>query len=161
MKDMNELLKTIQQLRNESEPIIDYKKVAERIIKPNYFVDIQTDSILNRMLPACYSKINIPNVKITSFNDETLFYIFYAMNETEIQIQAFNELIQRRYLYSIKLEEFFVKPNFIIDNLNSQTLTVFNPYKWEKENIEIIFDDEFNNSIISNLISYDSKNDHF
>lgn len=152
MKDINELLKSLKKEPIDLGNTENVEKITERTIKPGYFTDFKTDSVVNRMLPSCYSTINTPNVGVDSFNEETLFYIFYAMNGTEMQVEAFNTILDRGYLYSTQLEKFIIinqKP--MADNIK-QTILAFDPFKWEKENIEIEFTDSFLNTIISEKI---------
>ncbi|OQS54485.1 hypothetical protein EHP00_1050 [Ecytonucleospora hepatopenaei] len=140
-------------LLDKKEEDIEYKKIIERIMKPNYFIDIKKESIMSRMMPKCYSEINTPKVPLSSFNEETLFYIFYAMSETEIQVEAFNEILSKGYVYSTYLDEFvFYNDEIKVDN-NVKSILVFNPYKWEKENVEILFDSKFIDSLMSQKIN--------
>lgn len=148
MGSLNEQLKNIhirskKDTKDEEEQI----KIAENIIKPTYFIDTKAESIMGRMMPECYRDINTPNIPVKALNEETLFYIFYAMPETEMQIEAYNEIINKGYFYSTQLGEFvYVKDSVKTDN-KVKTILVFNPHKWEKENIDVMFDSKFIDSL--------------
>ena len=58
-------------------------------------------SALDSIIPACYHVPSLPNpvTKISSFSDETLFYIFYAMPGDRMQELAARELFGRGWRF--------------------------------------------------------------
>ncbi|ORD93816.1 general negative regulator of transcription sub 2 [Enterospora canceri] len=147
LKDMLKLMASSSDIENE-----EIDKIAQRSTNLNYFTDMHTETALRRMRPKCYSEITKPTIKIECFNEETLFYIFYAMNETEMQIRAYNQIIDKGYYYSTQLEEFVILGDTKCADNQTKTILVFNPYKWEKENVDILFDDAFINSLVTTKI---------
>ncbi|ORD95676.1 hypothetical protein HERIO_2307 [Hepatospora eriocheir] len=126
----------------ELETVEDLEKIANRTNSFNYFKDTKTESTLSRALPKCYTEFNFDNIKFNSLNEQTLFYIFYAIPNSQIQIDAFNELINRDFYYSKTLEMFCYLKNPQADYSN-KSIEVFNPIKWEKETKTILFDSKF------------------
>lgn len=58
-------------------------------------------SALDSIIPSCYHvpSLPAPSIKITSFADETLFYIFYAMPGDKMQELAARELFGRGWRF--------------------------------------------------------------
>lgn len=58
-------------------------------------------STLDSIIPSCYSvpSISLPSTKITSFSDDTLFYIFYSMPGDRMQELAARELYMRNWRF--------------------------------------------------------------
>ncbi|KAL6122766.1 general negative regulator of transcription subfamily 2 [Nucleospora cyclopteri] len=148
MKELSDQLKSV--MYSEEKPIErleNLEDIAERTIKPNYFIDIKADALLNRMLPKCYTDFVFTNVNVQALNDETLFYIFYGTNNCELQIRAYNEILEKGYYYSKTLEQFVLLSDIKIADNKKRTILVFNPFKWERENIDVFFDDNFIKSL--------------
>ncbi|KAJ1735607.1 transcriptional regulator [Coemansia biformis] len=62
-------------------------------------------------LPGCYNASNPPAAvtKIPSVTDETLFYVFYTMPRSELQLAAAEELYQRQWRYHKELRLWLTK----------------------------------------------------
>eukprot|EP00002_Diphylleia_rotans_P036649 TRINITY_DN80_c0_g2_i2.p1 TRINITY_DN80_c0_g2~~TRINITY_DN80_c0_g2_i2.p1 ORF type:complete len:131 (-),score=21.46 TRINITY_DN80_c0_g2_i2:354-746(-) len=80
-------------------------------------------------LPRCYylPPLASPSNKIAQFNDETLFYIFYAMTRDPLQNSAAQELSNREWKY-LKASKVWIQksPN------GDGTCTYFDIAAWEK-----------------------------
>ena len=64
-------------------------------------VEHRRPSALDSIIPSCYHIPSLPAAltKITSFSDETLFYIFYAMPGDKMQELAARELYSRNWRF--------------------------------------------------------------
>ena len=64
-------------------------------------IDHRRPSALDSIIPSCYHIPSLPAalVKIASFSDETLFYIFYAMPGDRMQELAARELYSRNWRF--------------------------------------------------------------
>ncbi|ORX72787.1 hypothetical protein DL89DRAFT_264984 [Linderina pennispora] len=62
-------------------------------------------------LPACYNQHQPPPVvsKIPSLQDETLFYVFYTVPRSELQLAAADELYRRQWRYHKELRLWLTK----------------------------------------------------
>ncbi|KAJ1951154.1 transcriptional regulator [Linderina macrospora] len=62
-------------------------------------------------LPACYNQHQPPAVvsKIPSLQDETLFYVFYTVPRSELQLAAADELYRRQWRYHKELRLWLTK----------------------------------------------------
>lgn len=86
-------------------------------------------------------------------HEETLFFIFYALAESELQIKAYNELMQKGYLYSRMLDGFvFFDGPKNTDN-KKKAILFFDQFEWEKCTREVVFDEKF----VSTLESFISE----
>ncbi|TBT96605.1 hypothetical protein CWI37_2884p0010, partial [Hamiltosporidium tvaerminnensis] len=104
------------------------------------------ESLLSQVLPSCYTEFAPISPKIELLHEETLFYIFYSFNDENLRLQAFNTLIKKNYLYSSKINCFVLATKNIPDN-SKKNILIFDPLKWEKVMKEIIYDEEFVNSL--------------
>lgn len=93
-----------------------------------------------RMLPACYTAFPAPNINIKALHEETLFYIFYMLHSSDLQIKAYNELLAKGYAYSTKLGCFLLLPE---RREGTRTVTMFDPRQWEKVSVDVAFDEAF------------------
>ncbi|KAJ2761125.1 transcriptional regulator [Coemansia nantahalensis] len=62
-------------------------------------------------LPSCYNTSNPPPAlsKIASLTDDTLFYVFYTMPRSELQLAAAEELYRRQWRYHKELRLWLTK----------------------------------------------------
>lgn len=69
--------------------------------QPNSLKSPSGSSALDSIIPSCYHVPSLPSpiTKITSFSDETLFYIFYAMPGDRMQELAARELFSRGWRF--------------------------------------------------------------
>ncbi|KAJ1892260.1 transcriptional regulator [Kickxella alabastrina] len=100
-------------------------------------------------LPACYnaSHPQPAKTKITSFMDETLFYVFYTMPRSEMQLVAAEELYRRQWRYHKELRLWLTKdpdsPSTARSPRGEQSVFIFfDPGVWQKVKKEymVIYD---------------------
>ncbi|WPK22828.1 hypothetical protein PUMCH_000045 [Australozyma saopauloensis] len=109
--------------RSEAEP---YFSLPESILKKN---------IIPQPEP-CGSKIQ-------SFQDETLFYIFYSRPRDTIQEYAARELVTRNWRYHRDLQVWLTKdsnvdPQIISPDVERGVYIFFDPHNWEKIRKEFV-----------------------
>lgn len=111
------------------------------------YKQIKSKRILSRLLPECYTTFEFKNVNLKNLHEETLFFIFYSLPESDLQLRSYNELIYRGYVFSKTLDQFvFVNDQIIADN-KRKTVAAFDPLNWEKVAKEVIFDSSFVNGL--------------
>ncbi|KAI5148885.1 hypothetical protein ENBRE01_0597 [Enteropsectra breve] len=148
MKDVQEDLKTLKNCKMKDPPELEELDEIALASKKAEVVRLKRPySKVTRMLPACYQTFNFKGVPIESLHDETLFFIFYAMTETDLQIKAYNELLKKGYLFSKKLLKFLTADDELVADNRQHTVIVFNPSEWEKSYIDIMYDKEFITSL--------------
>lgn len=150
MKDISEELKVLRDSENRPAPSLkDLEIIAEKVSSPDYNKPRRLRSVISRLLPECYTTFTFCNINIKSLHEETLFFIFYALAESELQIKAYNELIQKGYLYSRMLDGFvFFDDPKGADN-KKKSILFFDPFEWEKCTKEVVFDEKFINTLES------------
>jgi CCR4-NOT transcription complex subunit 2 len=117
--------------------------IAMKVSDPEYTKPNRLPSFISRLLPECYTSFTFNNLNFKNFHEETLFFIFYAFPESEIQVQAYNELIKKGYLFSKTLNLFvLINEPKVADNKRRMVLA-FIPKDWEKSSIEVLFDTPF------------------
>lgn len=100
-------------------------------------------------LPECILKQNITpqpepcGSKIQSFQDETLFYIFYSRPRDTIQEYAARELVTRNWRYHRDLQVWLTKdsnvdPQIISPDVERGVYIFFDPHNWEKIRKEFV-----------------------
>lgn len=148
MKNIEEDLKALRDSPNVPPPVFqDLEKIAEHINTLDHNRLTKKKSFVSRLLPECYSTFTFSNLNVKTFLEETLFFIFYSLPESELQIKAYNELINRGYRFSKTLDVFVFFSESKIADTKKRTISVFDPFSWEKIQKEVVFDDSF----ISNL----------
>lgn len=148
MKNIEDELKALRDSENRPAPTLaDLESIAKKISSPDYNRDTRVKSFVTRLLPDCYSTFTFNNLNVKNFHEETLFFIFYALPESELQVKAYNELISRGFLFSKTLDAFvFFTDSKLADNKKRNVL-VFDPFLWEKAHKDIVFDEEFVSSL--------------
>ncbi|ELA41590.1 uncharacterized protein VICG_01338 [Vittaforma corneae ATCC 50505] len=144
MKNIEDELKALRDSENKPPPTLaDLENIAKKISNPDYCKDIKVKSFVTRLLPECYSAFTFNNLDVKNFHEETLFFIFYALPESELQVKAYNELIIKGFAFSKTLNAFvfFADPK-IADN-KKRSILVFDPFLWEKVYRETVFDEKF------------------
>ncbi|KAI9678357.1 MAG: hypothetical protein M1817_006304 [Caeruleum heppii] len=96
-------------------------------------------------LPSCYTVKNIQplHTKVSSFSDETLFYIFYEMTRDVMQEVAASELTNRNWRYHKQLKQWLTKDtNFEPVRLNPAEergfYIFFDPISWQRQRREFL-----------------------
>jgi len=97
-------------------------------------------------LPQCYTVVNVHNLeeKVSSFSDETLFYIFYTQPRDIFQEVAAIELTARNWRYHKELKLWLTKdPTFgeplpISQEAEHGRYVVFNHHIWQRESRDMI-----------------------
>ena len=152
MKDLAEELKLIR-----NSPPKDHLKleelelIAHKVSSPDYGLLPAPPSQISRLKPECYTTFIFNNINIASLHEETLFYIFYSFIGTNLQIQAYNELINKGYQFSRHLESFvIIAGNKTADN-KKRNILIFDPWDWKTASREIILDDKFVNSLETHI----------
>jgi len=150
MKDVAEELRALRNSPAKAPPTFaDLEKIAERIHRAKQEKNPRESSIVSRMLPECYTSFTFNNVPMQSLHEETLFYIFYSMCESNIQIRAYNELISKGYYYSRTLECFVMLSYTKIPDGKKKNVIMFDPVEWQKSVKEVVFDTAFVNGLES------------
>lgn len=100
-------------------------------------------------IPRCYKigSVGVQTDKLTTFTDETLFFIFYTMPRDTMQELAAQELISRSWRYHKQLRLWLTKdpdgeePRQQQNSTGEQgTYIFFDPYTWEKTKKEYYLD---------------------
>lgn len=148
MKSLNEELKLIRDSDNKRPPSIgEIEESAEYLAENDFDKEKRQSSKISRLHPECYTTFTFNDINIKSLHEETLFFIFYAIVESDLQIRAYNELIQKGYLFSKSLDGFvFFEEPKVADN-KKRKIIYFDPSEWEKCTREIVFDEKFINSL--------------
>jgi len=107
---------------------------------------------IKRLLPECYKHTKPGAISISLLHDETLFYVFYNLTESKLQVQAYNELLKRGYFYSLALDRFVIFNCPKIEDSKRKAITVFQPLEWKKEVVEVVFTENFVNTLEGALI---------
>lgn len=81
--------------------------------------------------------------KIQSFQDETLFYIFYSRPRDTVQEYAARELVTRNWRYHRDLQVWLTKdsnvnPQIISPDVERGVYIFFDPHNWEKIRKEFV-----------------------
>lgn len=148
MKNIEDELKLLRDSENKQAPgLFDLETIAKKVANPEYSKDIKTRAFVNRLIPECYSTFTFNNLNVKNFHEETLFYIFYALPESELQVKAYNELISKGYLFSKLLDAFVFFSDLKIADNKKRNILVFDPFSWEKSHKEIVFDEKFIGSL--------------
>ncbi|EPR79369.1 NOT2/NOT3/NOT5 family protein [Spraguea lophii 42_110] len=93
-------------------------------------------------LPRCYDiNVNV-DINFNKVHEDTLFYIFYNITGSDIQIKAYIALLKRDYKYSIILQQ-FIQVNNMEYGEREIEIEVFDHINWKKEKKIIIFDKIF------------------
>lgn len=98
----------------------------------------------------------LTSVPIKSLHEETLFYIFYALVESEIQIRAYNELITRNYTYSCT-QNCFIHDCAKVADGKRRNMVIFDPIEWIKTVKEILCDDAMINGLMGHVDEQDNQ----
>lgn len=92
-------------------------------------------------LPACYNASRPPSAmtRIGTFSEETLFYIFYTMPRSELQLAAADELYRRQWRYHKELRLWLTKdpesqqpPTARTPRGEQGVFIFFDPGQWQK-----------------------------
>lgn len=144
MKNLDEELKNLRDSENKTPLKLDeLESIARKVSDLNYTKPTKPRSSVTRLLPECYTHFTFNNLNAKNFHEETLFFIFYAFPDSDLQLRAYNELIQKGYLFSKTLDLFvFINDSKIADNKRRGVLA-FVPKDWEKSTIEVLFDSNF------------------
>ncbi|KAG0643588.1 hypothetical protein HOY80DRAFT_944955 [Tuber brumale] len=101
-------------------------------------------------LPPCYTVQNVQSLgaKVSSFSDETLFYIFYTMPRDIMQEVVAAELSSRNWRYHTALKLWLTKDNAsdirqISENAEKGIYVFFDPNAWERVRKEYVLDYTF------------------
>jgi len=153
MRELSEELKFLRDCEDKRLPSLkELEKIAEKISEDSYNKQKKSKSKISRLLPECYTTFTFNNVNIKALHEETLFFIFYALIESELQVQAYNELILKGYYFSRMLDGFvFFDDLKTVDNKRKKIL-FFDPFEWEKCLKEVVFDEKFINSLESSVL---------
>ncbi|PVV01381.1 hypothetical protein BB560_004208 [Smittium megazygosporum] len=96
-------------------------------------------------LPSSYNALQLqpPNFRISLFPEETIFYIFYSMPKTELQLNASEELYRRQWRFHKELKLWITKdaesqPATRTPNGEQGVFVVFDPTIWQKIKKEIL-----------------------
>ncbi|KAJ2161582.1 transcriptional regulator [Coemansia sp. RSA 552] len=101
-------------------------------------------------LPACYNESRPPPAptKMPSLTDETLFYVFYTMPRSELQLAASEELYRRQWRYHKELRLWLTKdpetqPTTRTSRGEQGVFIFFDPGVWQKVKKEFLVLYEF------------------
>ncbi|KAM9900620.1 hypothetical protein OXX79_005021, partial [Metschnikowia pulcherrima] len=83
------------------------------------------------------------DTKISSFSDETLFYIFYTKPRDTLQEYASRELVARNWRYHRDIQVWLTKdsnvePVLISPDVERGVYVFFDPHNWEKIRKEFV-----------------------
>lgn len=144
MKNIDEELKALRDTESKPAPTLtDLENIAKKISSPEYGRGMKLKSFATRLLPECYSTFTFNNLDVKNFHEETLFFIFYALPESDLQLNAYNELISKGYLFSKTLDAFVFSGDVKVADNKKRNVLVFDPFQWEKVHREIVFDESF------------------
>ncbi|KAI4291230.1 hypothetical protein PAPHI01_0504 [Pancytospora philotis] len=151
MRDTADELKALRNSAPKPSPSVpELRKIVSKMnLQKLFYKNYNRQFSLARSLhPPCYVQFLFTSVPIKSLHEETLFYIFYALHDTDIQIKAYNELIARNYLYSRALEHFVHNCPRVADR-KKRSVIVFDHLEWIKVIREVVLDEEFVESLES------------
>lgn len=146
MRDVLEELRSIRNSEGKKPPTLEeLSDIAEHCSEAIEDYELRRASFFKRMLPEYYSSFvyhGAPPIK--GLMEETLFYIFYAMVDSDLQLQAYNELIGKGYLYSKTLDLFVLlaEQQRAVDS-ETHTVTTFDPWQWKRVARSVVFTREF------------------
>jgi len=144
MKNIDEDLKALRETDSKAAPTLsELENIAKKISSPEYSRGIKLKSFATRLLPECYSTFTFNNLDVKNFHEETLFFIFYALPESDLQVKAYNELIGKGYLFSKTMDAFVSCGDAKAADNKKRNVLVFDPFQWEKVHREIVFDESF------------------
>lgn len=144
MKNIEDELKVLRESENRPTPTLaDLEMIAKKVTSPEYGKEAKLKSFATRLLPDCYSAFTFNNLNVKNFHEETLFFIFYALPESELQVRAYNELISKGYFFSKTLDAFVFCGDVKSGESKKKNVLMFDPFLWEKVHKEILFDDAF------------------
>ena len=145
MKDIVEELKSIRNMEGKAPPTLsELQQIAERSTKAEEEFELRHFALKRRLLPDYYASFTYNGPPpIESLTEETLFYIFYAFVNTDLQVSAYNELIEKGYVYSRTLDLFVSLPSSRKPDGISRTITVFDPWEWKKTSQAVVFSKDF------------------
>lgn len=144
MKDVAEELRALRNSAAKAPPsFADLEKIAEKVHKTKHERNPRQSSVVGRMLPECYTAFSFTNVPMQNLHEETLFYIFYSLHDSDIQIRAYNELINKGYFYSRTLECFVMLSYTKLPDGKKKNIILFDPIEWQKSVREVVFDTAF------------------
>lgn len=150
---MPDLAEELKSLRNSQpkEPlkIEDIEIIAKKTSDSEYCSALKKPALVNRLKPQCYTSFSPANINILNLHEETLFYIFYALPESELQLNAYNSLIKKGYLYSRQLEAFVMLMSSKVVDGKKKNIVLFDPCEWKKMSKDVVFDDKFIGSLES------------
>lgn len=152
MKDITEELKYLKENESRQAPTLsELEELAESMSNDHFNKYKKSNSKISRFFPECYNTFTYTNIQITNFHEETLFFIFYALVESTMQLNAYNELISRGYYFSKTFDGFvFLEDQKIVDNRRRKVLC-FDPFEWEKIAKDVCFDETFINGLVGKV----------
>lgn len=153
-RDINDELKIIKEtVSNKNPTLAEIEAIAEKISTENYNKYKIPNLKIARMFPECYANFTFNNINVQNFHEETLFFIFYSLVESDLQLQAYNELIKKGYYYSKTLDGFvFFEESLKISDNRRKKIQFFDIENWEKQSKEVVFDDAFINSLQGKIL---------
>jgi hypothetical protein len=152
-KIQKEDLKDHKDLNDETlEEIAKFVKEKPYKNKNDYY----PPKLLAQIIPECYTNIPFKLDKFSNYSEETLFYIFYAFPCEEIQIKAYDDLLQREFAYSKLHKNFMTLGEEKTADNKKHTLTMFDPFIWSKVTREILFDEKFISTLEYKVMSISS-----
>ncbi len=83
-------------------------------------------------LPKCYSKafLELKPPQMPKLPDKTLIYVFYNMENKQLQLEAVKLLYQHEWMYHFEEHIWFFKPNFSPSSQDPSN-SFFNIKKWD------------------------------
>jgi hypothetical protein len=123
-----------------------YRTLYSQFVSP--FADPPTTKIPEPpeqvLIPSCYTLPQPPPPplsKITSFSDETLLYIFYALPSSSLSEAAATELYARAWRYHKELQMWITKEPEMVPTRTAAyekgVFWVFDSHRWERERREM------------------------
>ncbi|KAF9764921.1 putative NOT transcription complex subunit VIP2 [Nosema granulosis] len=152
MSNLQQKMQAIQRNKSKEHQEIDDATLDEMAYmvcrKPyNDKYSYYPPKLLAQIIPDCYKNIVFNADKFNSYNEETLFYLFYAFPCDELQIKAFRTLLERGFAYSKLYKNFVVMDDLkTIDN-RKHNVVMFDPFIWNKVTREIVYDEKFVSSL--------------
>lgn len=152
MRDLSEELKNIRNSEYRPPPTLkEIEEIAENASKPDYTQTARRLAIVDRMLPECYTTFTFTNINIQNLHEETLFYIFYAVTESDLQVKAYNELISKGYMFSKTLDSFVMLSDPRVADGKKHNVIMFEPNDWGKVTRSVLFDEAFLAGLVSQV----------
>lgn len=151
MKDTEEELKEIELAQGVEKPTMqDIEIIFEDSYKKSVAMLSRPLAITRRLYPECYRAFSLNAVPIKCLHEETLFYIFYTLHGSELQVKAYNELVFRNYQYSTTMDCFVIHNYSQVPDGKKKSIILFDPIEWQKLVREVVFDQSF----VEGLVSY-------